>query len=107
MGQGGTAGATSTQAQASREMAGLYNEIITTAARLKATPGASDATTYLTGAQNRYSTAYTAYQAGNYAEVHASVAVSRALLEVTDSLVRAATAPNSPDTPVEVPAPNF
>jgi hypothetical protein len=107
MGQGGTTAATPTQAQASRELAGLYNEIVTTAARLKATPGSSEATPYLTGAQNRYSTAYTAYQAGNYAEVHASVAVSRALLEVTDSLVRAATAPNSPDTPVEVPAPNF
>jgi hypothetical protein len=107
MGQGGTTAATPTQAQASRELAGLYNEIITTAPRLKATTGACEATSYLTGALNRYSTAYTAYQAGNFAEVHSSVVVSRALLEVTDSLVRAATAPNSPDTPVEVPAPNF
>jgi hypothetical protein len=96
-----------TQAQASRELAGFYNELVREGAVLKATPNAGDAATYLTAAQNRYSTAYTAYGAGNYSEVHASVAVGRTLLEVAESLLRAATAPNSPDTPVTVPAPNF
>jgi hypothetical protein len=99
--------ATPTQAQASRELAGFYNELVKEAAVLKATTGAGDAGTYLTAAQNRYSTAYTAYQAGNYAEVRSSLAVGRTLLEVAESLVRAATAPNSPDTPVQVPAPTF
>jgi hypothetical protein len=99
--------ATPTQAQASRELAGFYNELVKEGAVLKATPGAGDAGTYLTAAQNRYSTAYTAYQAGNYAEVRSSLAVGRTLLEVAESLVRAATAPNSPDTPVQVPAPTF
>jgi hypothetical protein len=99
--------ATPTQAQASRELAGCYNELVKEAAVLKATTGAGDAGTYLTAAQNRYSTAYTAYQAGQYAEAHTSVAVGRTLLEVAESLGHAATAPNSPDTPVQVPAPTF
>ncbi len=108
LGMGGSPTApTLTQAQASRELAGFYNEIVMKAAVLKATGSAGDAGTYLTAAQNRYSTAYTAYQAGTYSEVHNSVAVGRALLEVADSLARAATTPSSPDAPVTVPAPNF
>lgn len=108
MGAGGsTTAPTVTQAQASRELANFYNELVMKAAVLKATANAGDAGTYLTAAQNRYSTAYTAYQAGTYNTVHSSVAVGRSLLEVADSLLRAATAPNSTDTPVQVPAPNF
>jgi hypothetical protein len=99
--------ATPTQAQSSREMASFYNEITRTSAELKAATSAGDAATYLTGAQNRYSTAYTAYQAGNYGEAHNSVAVGRLLLAAAQNLLRATTAPNSPDTPVQVPAPNF
>jgi hypothetical protein len=107
MGKGAGTPPAPTQAQASRELAGFYNELVAQAALLKAAPNAGDAATYLTAAQNRYSTAYTAYGAGNYSEAHASVAVGRTLLEVAGSLSRAATAPNSPDTPVTVPAPNF
>lgn len=109
MGKGTAPNATTTmtQAQVSRELASFYNAIVAQGALLKAGSSAGDAATYLTAAQNRYSMAYTAYQAGNYAEVHASVAVGRTLLEVAESLLRAATAPNSPDTPVQVPAPTF
>ncbi len=98
---------TLTQAQLSRELSDLYNEIIMKAALLKSTSNAGDANTYLTTAQNYYKTAYTAYQAGNYNDAHAAASVGRTLLGVTNDLLRAATAPNSADAPVLVPAPNF
>ncbi len=107
MGMGGTTATAPTQAQSSRELAGFYNELVAQAAVLKATGGAGDASTYLTAAQARYSAAYTAYQAGKYSDAHNAVAVGRSLLEVADSLARAATVPTSTDAPVAVPAPNF
>ena len=96
-----------TQAQASRELAGLNNAIVTKDALLKSAGNTGDAGTYLTAAKNYYRTAYTAYQAGKYNDAHAAAAVGRELLEVVGHLVRAATAPNNPDTPVPVPAPNI
>ncbi len=96
-----------TQAQASRELANLYNAIIMQDAALKSGSTTGDANTYLTAAKNAYKTAYTAYQAGKYSDAHAQAEVGRGLLGVVENLARAATAPNSSDTPVTVPAPNF
>ena len=98
---------TPTQAQASRELAGLYNSIVAKDALLQTVSNAGDANTYLTAAKNSYRTAYTAYQAGNYTDAHKAAVVAHSLLHVVDSLMHAATAPNSPDTPVTVPQPNF
>lgn len=96
-----------TQAHASRELAGLYNAIVMKQALLNRAGSAGDATNYLNAAKDYYRTAHTAYQAGNYDSAHASAAVGQTLLGVVDSLLRAATAPNNADTPVQVPAPNF
>ena len=98
---------TVTQAQASRELARFYNEILAKDAVLKNTTSAGDANTYMTIVKDTYRTAYNAYQAGKYNEAHAAVQVGQTLLGVTESLMRAGTAPNNPDTPVQVPAPNF
>jgi hypothetical protein len=98
---------TPTQAQASRELAGLYNSIVAKDALLQTVSNAGDAGTHLTAAKNSYRTAYTAYQAGNYTDAHKAAVVAHSLLHVVDSLMHAATAPNSPDTPVTVPQPNF
>jgi hypothetical protein len=96
-----------TQAQASRELAGFYNAIIQKEALLKNSGSTGDARTYLDAAKDTYKTAYAAYQAGKYSDVQASVEVGQTLLGVAGNLMRAGTAPNSPDTPVQVPAPNF
>jgi hypothetical protein len=104
---GAPAGTTPTQAQASRELASLYNAIIGQDAALKAAGTAGDAATYLTAAKNVYKAAYTAYQAGKYSDAQAQAAVGRGLLEAVEHLARAATAPNSSDTPITVPAPTF
>jgi hypothetical protein len=96
-----------TQARASRELAGLYNSIVRQEALLSSAGSAANASTYLAAAKDYYRTAYTAYQGGKYDEAYGSAAVARTLLEVTNHLMRATTAPNSPDAPVQVPAPNF
>jgi hypothetical protein len=98
---------TVTQTRASRELANLYNQIVATDALLKASSKAGDASAYLTAAKNYYKTAYTAYQAAKYDDAHKAATVSQSLLRVVDDLLRAATAPNNADTPVQVPAPNF
>jgi hypothetical protein len=92
-----------TQAQASRELASLYNSIVMRGAL----QGTADSTNYLNIAKEYYRTAYNAYGAGNYADAYKAAAVARRLLGVSDSLLRANTAPNNVDTPVQVPAPTF
>jgi hypothetical protein len=96
-----------TQAQASRMLAGFYNAIIMNEARLSASTTKGDAETYLTAAKDTYRTAYTAYGAGKYNDVRNSVKVGQILLGVADNLLRAGSAPNDPNAPVQVPAPNF
>ena len=96
-----------TQAQASRMLAGFYNAILMKDAQLKASTSKGDADTYLSAAKDTYRTAYTAYGAGKYNDVRNSVKVGQMLLGVAESLLRAGSAPNDPNTPVQVPAPNF
>jgi hypothetical protein len=64
-----------------------------------------DAATYLAAAKSQYRKAYDAYQAGSYNEAAEAAHVGQALLQVVNSLLRAGTAPNSPDAPVQVPPP--
>src|SRR5439155_744537 len=64
-------------------------------------------TTNLTDAQNAYKDAYSAYQAGKYADAVSKARLADELSGVADQIVHAASAPNSTDTPVTVPAPNF
>ena len=104
-GIGPSANITVTQAQASRVLAGLYNNITMQEALLNNSTGKGDTATYLAAAKAQYSKAYTAYQAGNYSEAAGAAHVGHELLEVVNSLLRAGTAPNSPDTPVQVPPP--
>src|SRR5436190_9231409 len=96
-----------TQARASRELAALYNQIVSTDALVKSNSKAGDANTYVTAAKNYYRTAYTAYQAGKYNDAQTAANVGQSLLRVVEDLLQAATAPNNSDTPVQVPAPNF
>jgi len=96
-----------TQAQASRHLAGLYNGILAQQAQLGRAGNTGDANNYLTAAKDYYRTAYDAYQAGKYDDAFKAASVSQALLGVVDGLVRAASAPNTQDAPIQVPAPNF
>lgn len=95
---------TPTQAQVSRELQRTYNQIVSQGA-LAGTN--ADAAGYLTQARDAYKTAYSAYQAGDYAAAHNSAELAQRLLRVADSLLRVADAGTSPDAPVTVPAPNF
>jgi len=106
-GQGGQPNTTITQAQASRVLASTYNRLLVTGTLLKNAGAAGDASTYLTEAQNAYKTAYAAYNAGKYGDATNAARQADELAGVADTLLRAATAPNSNDTPVTVPAPNF
>ena len=98
---------TVTQAQASFVLAETYNHLQEQSARVKAASNASEATPYLTDAQNSYKDAYNAYQAGNYNDSVAFAMLAGKLGGVADMVVRASTAPANADTPVAVPAPNF
>jgi len=106
-GPGARTNATITQAQASRVLASTYNKLLVTGTLLKNAGASGDASTYLTEAQNAYKTAYTAYNAGKYSDAANAARQADELAGVADTLLRAATAPNSNDTPVTVPAPNF
>jgi hypothetical protein len=96
---------TVTQAQASRVLAGFYDGITMQEALLNSSASKGDAATYTALAKDQYGKAHAAYQAGNYNEAVAAAHVGQALLQVANSLLRAGTAPNSPDTPVQVPPP--
>jgi hypothetical protein len=101
------ASVTLTQAQASFILAETYNRLQEQSARVKASSNASEATPYLTDAQNSYKEAYNAYQSGNYNDAAAFAMLAGRLGGVADTVVRASTAPANADTPVAVPAPNF
>jgi HEPN domain-containing protein len=105
--KGTSANTTVTQAQASRILAETYNRLLGQATIIKSASNASEATPYLTDAQNSYKTAYDAYQAGKYSDVLASARLAEKLSHVAEAIVRASTAPANADTPVTVPAPNF
>jgi hypothetical protein len=104
-GVGPSANITVTQAQASRVLAGLYDSITMQEALLNNSTSKGDAATYLAAAQAQYSKAYTAYQAGSYKEAAGAAHIGHELLEVVNALLRAGTAPNGPDVPVQVPPP--
>jgi hypothetical protein len=101
------ANVTVTQAQASFILAETYNRLQEQSVRVKAASNASEATPYLTDAQNSYRDAYNAYPAGNYNDAAAFAMLAGKLGGVADMVVRASTAPANADTPVAVPAPNF
>jgi len=95
-----------TQAQASHILQNTYNHLVMQGAAIK--NGAnSTASTLLTDAQNAYKAAYNAYQAGNYSDAVISAKLAEQLAGAAESVLRAATAPADPNTPVTVPAPNF
>lgn len=99
--------ATVTQAQASRQLAGVYNQLTTVAAQVKSASNASEATPYLTDAENAYKAAYTAYQSADYSGAVSSARLAQQLTGVAASVAQVSIAPANSDTPVTVPAPNF
>lgn len=105
--QGTSTTATVTQAQASRVLAQVYDNLAEKSADVKSASNASEATPYLTDAQDAYKTAYDAYSAGNYADAVSAARLAGELGKVASSIVSASTAPANADTPVTVPAPNF
>lgn len=105
--QGQQASTTLTQAQASRILAETYNRLVEEGTQVKSASNASEATPYLTDAQNAYKTAYNAYQAGNYTDAAASARLAGKLAGVAETIARASTAPANSTTPVTVPAPSF
>jgi hypothetical protein len=96
-----------TQAQASRILAETYNHLVAQEAVISNATNASEATPYLTDAQDAYGAAYDAYQVGSYDDAIASARLAGKLAHVAESVARASTAPANADTPVTVPAPNF
>ncbi len=94
---------TITQAQASRILAQAYNNLVGQKALIKAT----DATPYLTDAQNAYKTAYDAYNAGKYNDAVSAARLAGQLAGVARHVQAAVDAPDSPDTAVPVPGPTF
>jgi hypothetical protein len=102
-GMPGAATATITQAQASRILAQTYNNLVAQKALIKST----DATVYLTDAQNAYKTAHDAYNAGKYNDAVVAARVAGQLAGVARTVQAAANAPDSPDTVVPVPGPTF
>ncbi len=105
IGPGGQVPSNITQAQASRIVANLYNSIVSQEALVNSSASKGGAATYVAAAKDQYSKAYSAYQAGNYSDAAGAANVGDALLRVVNSLLSAGTAPNSPDTPVQVPQP--
>lgn len=105
--QGQPANTTLNQAQASRLLAATYNRLTMLGAVVGNASNAGNAPAYLTEAQNAYKSAYTAYQAGNYAEAATFAQLARRLAGVAGSVLRATTSPGNSDAPVTVPAPNF
>jgi hypothetical protein len=93
-----------TQAQASYVLANTYNRLVAQGA---VAGSAAEAAPYLTEAQEAYSDAYDAYQAGNYESAVTFARLAGKLSGVASSIAGAATAPANVDTPVTVPAPNF
>lgn len=94
---------TITQAQASRVLSHTYNHLVALKSQIKA----GDATTYITEAQNAYQAAYAAYNAGKYNDAVSSAKLANQLSGVARHLQSAADAPDDPNAPVTVPAPNF
>ena len=94
---------TITQAQASRVLERIYNNLVMQKAVL--TDG-GDVASYLTQAQNAYKTAYDNYNAGKYNDAVSSARVAEELAGVANQIHYALGATNG-DTPVTVPAPNF
>jgi hypothetical protein len=105
--KGTSANTTVTQAQASRILAETYNHLVMQAAVINGASNASEATPYLTDAQNAYKAAYDAYQAGKYSDAVASARLAGKLSGVAGAIAQASIAPANADTPVTVPAPNF
>jgi hypothetical protein len=97
------ANVTVTQAQASRALVQTYNHL----AAQKALITNSGAAAYLADAQAAYSSAYTAYGAGNYSEAVASARLAQQLAGVARHVQEAPGAPDNADTVVPVPAPTF
>jgi hypothetical protein len=97
------ANVTVTQAQASRALSQTYNHLV--AQKTLITDSAAAA--YLTDAQAAYSSAYTAYGAGNYNEAVASARLAQRLAGVARHVQAAPGAPDNADTVVPVPAPTF
>jgi hypothetical protein len=98
---------TVTQAQASYILANTYERLVAQGNLVDSASNASQATPYLTDAQNAYRDAYNAYQAGNYTEAVQAAKLAERLAGVAGTIVRAPAAPANSDTPVTVPAPNF
>ena len=84
---------TVTQAQASRVLADLYNNIVSQQAVVNSSANKGDAGIYLAAAKDQYNKAYTAYQAGNYNEAVGAAHVGQSLLRVVGLLLGAGTAP--------------
>jgi hypothetical protein len=95
---------TITQSQASRILARTYENLVMQAAVLKNT---SEASSYLTEAQDAYKTAYDAYTAGKYGDAVTSARLASQLANVAHRVYEAVNAPASTDAPVTVPQPNF
>ena len=98
---------TITQAQASRDLARTYNELVVQATLLKNAGNVAEASNLLTAAQNAYKAAFDSYSAGKYNEAVASARIAGQLSHVVGHLIQAANAPANADTPVTVPSPNF
>jgi hypothetical protein len=94
---------TVTQARASRMLAQTYNNLVAQKAQITDSAAAA----YLADAQAVYSSAYTAYGAGNYNEAVASARLAQQLAGVARHVQAAPTAPDNADTVVTVPAPTF
>jgi hypothetical protein len=98
---------TITQAQASRDLARTYNELVVQGTLLKNAGNIAEASNLLTAAQSAYKAAFDSYGAGKYNEAVASARVAGQLSHVVGHLIQAANAPANADTPVTVPSPNF
>lgn len=105
--EGDLSNVTITQAQASRDLARTYNELVVQATLLKNTGNVVEASNLLTAAQNAYKSAFDSYSAGKYNEAVASSRLAGQLSHVVGHLIQAANAPDNADTPVTVPSPNF
>jgi hypothetical protein len=93
-----------TQAQASYVLANTYNRLVAQGVMVGS---AAEAAPYLTEAQEAYSDAYDAYQAGNYESAVTFARLAGKLAGVASSVAGAPSAPANADTPVTVPSPNF
>lgn len=105
--EGDLSSVTITQAQASRDLARTYNELVVQATLLKNAGNVAEASNLITAAQNAYKAAFDSYSAGKYNEAVASSRIAGQLSHVVGHLIQAANAPDNADTPVTVPSPNF